>query len=74
MRNLLGYLLGLLLFVGLMPTLMWLASGMPAFWTSLGGQRYGSPTADAYRIGAEHLDYSIHEAVGQGQSYGCLWA
>ena len=38
MRNLLGYLLGLLLFVGLMPTLMWLASGMPAFWTNLGGR------------------------------------
>ena len=34
MRNLFGYLLGLLLFVGLMPALMWLASGMPAFWTN----------------------------------------
>ena len=28
-RNILGYLLGALLFVALMPTLMWLASGMP---------------------------------------------
>ena len=27
-----GYLLGGLLFVALMPTLMWLASGMPALW------------------------------------------
>ena len=36
MRDLFGYLLGLLLFVGLMPTLMWLASGMPAFWTNFG--------------------------------------
>ena len=33
LRDLLGYILGLLLFVGLMPTLMWLASGMPALWT-----------------------------------------
>lgn len=29
MRDFLGYLLGGLLFVGLMPTVMWLASGMP---------------------------------------------
>ena len=32
LRDILGYLLGLVLFVGLMPTLMWLASGRPAFW------------------------------------------
>ena len=31
-REVLGYLLGALLFVGLMPTIMWLASGMPALW------------------------------------------
>ena len=30
--DLIGYLLGFVLFVGLMPTLMWLASGKPAFW------------------------------------------
>ena len=30
--DLIGYLLGFVLFVGLMPTLMWLASGRPAFW------------------------------------------
>ena len=29
MRNFLGYLLGGVLFVGLMPTVMWLASGLP---------------------------------------------
>ena len=34
-RNLLGYLLGLLLFVGLMPALMWLASGRPMFWSEV---------------------------------------
>lgn len=34
-RDILGYLLGLLLFVGLMPALMWLASGRPAFWVEV---------------------------------------
>ena len=29
LRNIIGYLLGGLLFVGLMPTIMWLASGRP---------------------------------------------
>ena len=33
LRDIIGYLLGGVLFVGLMPTLMWLASDMPAFWT-----------------------------------------
>ena len=32
LRDIIGYLLGMVLFVGLMPTLMWLASGRPAFW------------------------------------------
>ena len=32
LRDFLGYFLGLVLFVGLMPTLMWLASGRPEFW------------------------------------------
>ena len=32
LREILGYLLGALLFVGLMPTLMWLWSGRPALW------------------------------------------
>jgi len=31
-REILGYTLGGVLFVGLMPTLMWLASGKPALW------------------------------------------
>ena len=31
-RDIIGYILGLVLFVGLMPTLMWLASGRPALW------------------------------------------
>ena len=35
LRDILGYLLGLVLFVGLMPTLMWLASGRPAFWSEV---------------------------------------
>ncbi len=30
LREIIGYLLGGVLFVGLMPTVMWLASGMPA--------------------------------------------
>lgn len=38
LRDAIGYLLGLVLFVGLMPTLMWLASGMPAFWTAITGR------------------------------------
>ena len=37
LRDLLGYLLGLVLFVGLMPTLMWLASGRPEFWSEVAG-------------------------------------
>ena len=32
LREFIGYLLGGLLFVALMPTVMWLASGMPALW------------------------------------------
>ena len=32
LREILGYVLGGVLFVGLMPTLMWLASGRPAPW------------------------------------------
>ena len=35
LRNILGYFLGFVLFVGLMPTLMWLASGRPAFWSEV---------------------------------------
>ena len=31
-REIVGYLLGGLMFVGLMPTLMWLAAGRPALW------------------------------------------
>ena len=35
LRDILGYLLGLVIFVGLMPTLMWLASGRPTFWSGV---------------------------------------
>ena len=35
LRDILGYLLGMALFVGLMPALMWLASGRPAFWSEV---------------------------------------
>ena len=38
LRDILGYILGLVLFVGLMPTLMWLASGRPEFWFEDGGK------------------------------------
>jgi len=31
-RDIFGYLLGGVLFVGLMPAIMWLASGQPTFW------------------------------------------
>ena len=31
-RDFIGYLLGGILFVMLIPTIMWLASGMPALW------------------------------------------
>ena len=34
-KDLLGYFLGLVLFVGLMPTLMWLASGRLEFWSEV---------------------------------------
>lgn len=32
LREIIGYLLGGLLFVALMPTIMWIASGRPALW------------------------------------------
>ncbi len=35
LRDIIGYLLGLVLFVGLMPALMWLISGRPAFWSGV---------------------------------------
>ena len=35
LKDILGYLLGLVLFVGLMPVLMWLASGKPAVWAEM---------------------------------------
>ena len=38
LRDILGYLLGLVLFVGLMPAIMWLASGRPEFWNDLSGR------------------------------------
>ena len=38
LRDILGYLLGLVLFVGLMPAIMWLASGRPEFWNELSGR------------------------------------
>lgn len=38
LRDILGYLLGLVLFVGLMPAIMWLASGRPEFWIDLSGR------------------------------------
>lgn len=34
-RDIFGYLLGMLLFVGLMPAMMWLASDRPEFWTEV---------------------------------------
>ena len=34
-RDILGYSLGFVLFVGLVPTLMWLVSGRPAFWSEV---------------------------------------
>ena len=40
LRELLGYLLGLLLFVGLIPVLMWLASGRPKFWSEVTAKDY----------------------------------
>ena len=38
LREILGYVLGGLLFVGLMPTLMWLASGQPECWPVAAGR------------------------------------
>ena len=50
LRDIIGYLLGLVLFVGLMPTLMWLASGRPAFWLEVAPR-------------TQHLDYRLYEAA-----------
>lgn len=38
LRDILGYILGLVLFVGLMPALMWLASGRPELWSENAGK------------------------------------
>ena len=38
LRDILGYILGLVLFVGLVPALMWLASGMPELWAENAGK------------------------------------
>lgn len=38
LRDFIGYFLGLVLFVGLMPALMWLASGRPEFWSEVMGR------------------------------------
>lgn len=38
LRDILGYVLGLVLFVGLMPALMWLASGRPELWSENAGK------------------------------------
>lgn len=38
LRDILGYVLGLVLFVGLMPALMWLASGRPELWSGNAGK------------------------------------
>ena len=40
LKELLGYLLGLVLFVGLIPVLMWLASGRPDFWSEVVGKDF----------------------------------
>ena len=40
LRDIVGYLLGLVLFVGLMPTLMWLASRKPVFWSEVVGKDF----------------------------------
>ena len=38
LRDILGYILGLVLFVELMPALMWLASGRPELWSENAGK------------------------------------
>ena len=40
LRDIFGYILGLVLFVVLMPTLMWLASEKPDFWSELTAKDY----------------------------------
>ena len=40
LRDIWGYLLGLVLFVNLMPALMWLASEKPDFWSELTAKDY----------------------------------
>ena len=40
LREIFGYILGLVLFVNLMPALMWLASDKPDFWSELTAKDY----------------------------------
>lgn len=47
LKELLGYLLGLVLFVGLIPVLMWLASGRPDFWSDVVGKDFIAWGGDA---------------------------
>ena len=61
-RDILGYLLGLVLFVGLMPALMWLASGRLAFWAEVAIKDMVAWGSDALWTIAEHLDYRLYEA------------
>ena len=50
LRDILGYFLGFVLFVGLMPTLMWLASGRPAFWSEVAPRTQHLMTDGPYRL------------------------
>ena len=74
-REVLGYLLGALLFVGFMPTIMWLASGMPALWP-VGTARTIIAVllvVGGLRSSAKRLDSCLYAMSRQGQSDGCLW-
>ena len=83
-RDFIGYLLGGILFVCLIPTIMWLASGMPALWpvdtwrcivapvVMLVGLVLSIWTRDACGPCAEYLDYRLHAQSWQRKPDGCF--
>ena len=85
LRNIVGYVLGGMMFVVLLPTIMWLASGMPALehigalrasltgLLMVGGLSIAcipDRTVDGGRLNTQRVDYCLYEASRQRQSNG----
>ena len=83
-QEIFGYVLGGLLFVALLPALMWLASGMPALVHIGAGIRHAGVgayrclagvadrLADNWRTVVERVDDCLYEAPRQRQPDGCI--